>query len=75
MLNYRGIEPRSQAWKAYMMPLHYVCRWDTMWRTEHDAAVWNRRRAGAAWCGEGMAVWAPFMATQNAQLKNATTAR
>ena len=21
----RGIEPRSQAWKACMMPLHYVC--------------------------------------------------
>ena len=25
LMHTRGIEPRSQAWKACMMPLHYVC--------------------------------------------------
>ena len=25
IMHTRGIEPRSQAWKACMMPLHYVC--------------------------------------------------
>ena len=29
----RGIEPRSQAWKACMMPLHYVCNCQSSFHT------------------------------------------
>ena len=29
-LHTRGIEPRSQAWEACMMPLHYVCDGDAL---------------------------------------------
>ena len=26
----RGIEPRSQVWEAFMVPLHYVCIWTSI---------------------------------------------
>ena len=67
-----GIEPRSQAWKACMMPLHYVC----LILTFSHKKVWVRRfspgRVGLRLEGQTPMFSAVCIGTQprNAKLSN-----
>ena len=55
----RGIEPRSQAWKACMMPLHYVCDYQVPDRMYTDSAF-----------SSGLSFNTSFAQSQNAETRD-----